>query len=73
MCSEREFELFKQGELILDYWDEVLIPKDAFDDEDSERYRTYDNYCDAEYDTFTDKYTTEKGEKVVAFGWYGYG
>ncbi len=75
MCSEREFELFKQGELLLDVWDDVLIPKDAITDEDLEeddgRYRTYDNY-DEDYESFSGEYTTEKGDKVVAFGWYGY-
>ena len=75
MCSEREFELFKHGELVLDAWEDVLIPKEAVTDEDleddSDHYKTYDNY-DENYESFSGKYTTEKGDKVVAFGWYGY-
>lgn len=39
------------------------------------RFLTYDKFFDwnyNEYDTFTDYYTTNGGEEVVAFGFYGH-
>ena len=38
-------------------------------------YKTYREYMDSNsdyYETFVDSYTTKSGEKVVAFGYYGY-
>ena len=41
--------------------------------EDDKKYYTYDEFWNLEYyETFEDTYTTEKGETVVAFGYYGY-
>lgn len=38
-----------------------------------EEYKTYDEYMnDYELESFFDTYTTKNGEKVVAFGKYGY-
>ncbi len=76
MCSDKEFKLFQAGELVLDVWNDELVPLEAAetdeDDEiDTDRYRTYENY-DQDYESFVGDYVTEKGDKVVAFGWYGY-
>lgn len=38
-----------------------------------EDYKTYDEYmCDDELETYEQSYTTECGERIVAFGKYGY-
>lgn len=41
----------------------------------SEDFRTADEWAEQEWieETFNDKYTTESGEKIVAFGYYGRG
>ena len=40
---------------------------------DSERYNTYEEFFDNEYcETFEQSYTTPSGEKIIAFGYYGY-
>lgn len=36
-------------------------------------YQTYREYMDvSDLETFVDSYTTKNGEKVIAFGYYGY-
>ena len=39
---------------------------------DTYRYTTYDNYFDGYLNEFEERYTTENGEVIVAFGKYGY-
>lgn len=39
---------------------------------DDKEYYTYDEFWDdIDYETFETKYTTEKGETIIAFGYYG--
>lgn len=119
MCSESEYDKWKNGELLyhrwnnefktkeqiledakkrreeclekqkngekLYYWDEkyaeaktdedlLKIELGDEDDEDfDENWYTHDKFWDElEYETFTETYTTEKGEKIIAFGYFGY-
>ena len=73
MCDEGKFDRFKNGELLFDIYDECLVEKSDADEEEG-RYYTYDQFFggDLEYETYIDSYTTAKGEKVVAFGYYGH-
>jgi hypothetical protein len=48
-----------------------------YEDKHSEKryYKTYREYMDKHsynFETFLDSYTTQNGDKVVAFGYYGY-
>lgn len=114
MCSEEEFEKWKDGKILFDAWKEEFVDnvnltddqkeyarkeyeskkndfsKDWEDLSDSakekcyekyikehnlidEEYKTYNEYMnDYELESFFDTYTTKNGEKVVAFGKYGY-
>lgn len=48
--------------------DELVLPYLAYNG-----YYTYDMYDDDyEYEHFTQHYTTENGDEIVAFGYYGY-
>lgn len=70
----------KNGEKIYSYQEDYINAKN--DEElfkveysDGENYMTYDefwDYYEEEYETFENSYTTEKNEKVIAFGYYGY-
>lgn len=42
------------------------------DDETYPRFQTYENWGDSDYDQFKDEYITKNGERVVAFGEFGY-
>lgn len=51
-------------------WDDEDDVHDVFSDEG---IKTYDRFFDDDYmETFEDSYVTPNGEKVVAFGYYGY-
>jgi hypothetical protein len=68
------------NELKTDKWFNKRNPNFDFTDEDAVNealrdndYKTCDEYFDDEYlETFENTYTTKSGEKVVAFGKYGY-
>ncbi len=117
MCSESQFDDWKAGKLLFDYWDECFVNaqemtktdkenardeykqlyegqsyykkwEDLSEDEVNKWYnryysencnchndnlKTYDDYFDAwDLETFTHYYTSESGDKIVAFGKYGY-
>ena len=74
MCTQSDYDRWKDGELIYDYWDNKLISIDELDDDyEEERYYTYDRFDEYafDYETFEDTFTTENGDTVVAFGYYG--
>jgi hypothetical protein len=69
MCSEEEYEKLQKGELFIDWSGSLVLTKD----DDDEDVRTLDEFFDSDYlETFTRRYTTPNGDKVVAFGKYGY-
>ena len=79
MCMRSDFDKWINGELVWDRWNNELIPitpKIKISMENDEReYLTYDQFNDWEYvdyETYTNNYTTPNGDKVVAFGYYGY-
>ncbi len=80
MCSGLEWDKFKRGELLFDTDSDSLIPAIMIDDEEDEedwgkRYYTYEEIFEEgelDYEVFHDEYTTESGDKVIGFGYYGY-
>lgn len=115
MCSEEEFEKWKNGEILFDRWgsEDFVSPKTMTDlqkndakeyyestrddfqkewdnlsetakesyytkyakengliDEDAQTYEQYMRNNDLE--TFVTRYTSKSGDKIVAFGEYGY-
>ena len=76
MCTQSDYDRWKYGELIYDYWDGKLISIDELDDDYEEgRYYTYDRFNDYEcfnFETYEHDFTTESGDTVVAFGYYGH-
>ena len=113
ICTEDEYNKWKKGELLFDYWDEEFVnPADTsltddekesvkedynkrkqkywkdwedlsekekeelYAEELKEKYSeamTYDEWLDDScLETYVHNYTTPNGEKIVAFGRYGY-
>ena len=115
MCSEKDFEAWKNGELLFDIWGSKKFVKlthlsdvekeeakedydlrkemfwkdwDCLNEEEKDKwylkyakennlrdedYYTYDEWRDDDYlDIFVNRYTTESGDRIVAFGKYGY-
>lgn len=114
MCSEEEFEQWKNGELLFDEWgSESFVKANSLSDDDKkyatqdyeihkdefskdwsdlsesakEKYytkyakennivdedaKTYEEWRYGNLETFVDRYTSKSGDKIVAFGKYGY-
>lgn len=114
MCSEEEFEQWKNGELLFDEWgSESFVKANSLSDDDKkyavkdyenhkyefskdwsdlsesakEKYytkyakennivdedaKTYEEWRHSNLETFVDRYTSKSGDKIVAFGKYGY-
>lgn len=74
MCTSDEYDKWVNGELLWDYWNDKLIkPEDRDPDEEDDNYYTYDDFYEKiEYETYEENFTTPKGEKIVAFGYYGH-
>lgn len=86
MVSESDYDKWKNGELVYDRTWDKLIPvtdekylewKKENEEEDPDwfDYLTYEEFFDydtIEYETFEDNFTTENGDVVKAFGYYGH-
>lgn len=114
MCSEEEFEQWKNGELLFDkQGSEPFVKANSLSDDDKkyaaqdyennkdefskdwsdlsesakEKYytkyakennivdedaKTYEEWQYSSLETFVDRYTSKSGDKIVAFGEYGY-
>lgn len=93
MCSENEFDQWKEGKLLYDSYNEKLVLKeevfniyredvqynDKTDNEimdkiyEEREFLTFDQFASDEYlESYWDTYPTNSGEKVVAFGQFGY-
>lgn len=76
-ASDDEYNGWKDGTYILDRDCDKLVPKDSVSDEDIEedswRYKSYDDYFnDYDLESYNESYTTKGGETVHVFGKYGY-
>jgi hypothetical protein len=79
MCSKSDFEKWVSGELVFDRWGDRLVSitdniKESMDTNEKE-YLTYEQFNDwnyLEYETYERTHTTQSGEEVVAFGYYGH-
>ena len=86
ICTEEEFEKFKNNELMFDKYNDELIEKpEDYDevmnnsDKDSdekrceyEDYIDYNDYEHIDFESFEQHFETPSGDKMVAFGYYGY-
>lgn len=117
MCSEEEFNKWKSGELLFDYYNDCFVQSIVLSDEDKkdarlyyddvkgsywkswdqlsdeeiqswyskyaneclrkskyDEFMTYKDWCERQdyLDRFTRTYTSPSGDKIVAFGKYGY-
>ena len=66
---------WKDYELLSDEEKEEVRKRYEHKYSEKRHYITYDAYMNSKsdyYEAFVDSYTTKSGEKVVAFGYYGY-
>ena len=84
MCSGSDYDKWEKGELVYDRWREELVNPSSVDpslfhendDDDDGYFKSPDDFFEyieqCAFETYTKKFTTEKGEKIVAFGYYGH-
>ena len=77
ICTEDEYEKFKNGEWLYD-WDSDLLTPDAQNKwgDDNITYNEFfgdeDDYYEGCLETYCEKYTSPSGDKIVVFGKYGH-
>ena len=85
MCSESDFDKWKNGEYVYSKFDGKLVSinddlyQKWLNTEESSRldyeYLTYDDFFNnwdaIQYETYKDSYKSPSGDVVVAFGYYG--
>ena len=74
IVPKKEYERWKDGELLYQRWGNKFVNTDSVNKEEDEEdeFQTYDEWREDEYlETFVEHYETESGDKIVAFGKYG--
>lgn len=73
ICTEEEFQKWINGETVYDEYKEEFIKKPDNYDESELDAKTYEDFGDRDYcEGFEKHFTTPSGDKMVAFGYYGY-
>lgn len=81
MCSDDEYNKWKNGELYFDRYAKEFVEKSEEIEKEREeaakytQYLTYEEFHDRdyiEYETFHKEHTASSGETIHAFGYYGY-
>lgn len=74
ICTEKEYEDFKNGKLFYDNWyGKITDEKFNYDaDRENMTYEGYEEYLEQWEDDFVKRFTTPSGDKMVAFGYYGH-
>lgn len=80
ICSEEDFKKWENGKLVYDTVNERLVPLTNDILESVKRFGSYGEYLTWEdfdnhtycYDVFEQHEVLDTGEKIVAFGYYGY-
>lgn len=74
ICTEEEYKRFRSGDMLYDSYNEELVTvsdNEIEDEEDEYRYKSYSDMGGyKEY--YSHPFVTPSGDKMVAFGEYGY-
>lgn len=73
ICTEEDYKKWENGEKLWDYYSDKLVDVNEVPEEERNTWDfrdcDFDEYCREWYET---KFTTPSGDKMVAFGLYGY-
>lgn len=73
ICTEENFDKWKKGEKLWDYYGDELVDVSEVPEEDRDTwdFRSYE--YEGDYREWYDvSFTTPSGDKMIAFGLYGY-
>ena len=71
------YEKWKKGELLYDTWKKNFATPEEADvkvEGEYHDYESFNNYwanADERYETFENRFTTEHGDEIVVFGYFG--
>lgn len=72
ICTEEEYEKFKNGSMMYnDYSEELQFVSDKELEEDKYRYKSYEDMGEW-LEFYEEHFTTPSGDKMVAFGEFGF-
>lgn len=80
ICTENDYKAFKEGKKLISKYslklynsvEEGLADERLAEKEDFLTYDEFEEFVSEYYEDFEEKFTTPGGEKVIAFGYYGY-
>ena len=81
MCMQSDYEKWENGEFIYDRWGDALVPitdenAEIIKNSEDDDYLTFDefwnDYDKLEYEKFKQTFTSQNGDTIVAFGYYGH-
>ena len=76
ICNDEEWRKWQLGELVFDYWSDRLIEVTDETKPNGNRYCDFEDVIECswfkDYCTFSEEYTTESGDLIHIFGYYGY-
>lgn len=73
ICTQDEYKQFQKDEVMYDRYEDKLVPYSGLLlDTESYRYQSYRQYGYNELESFYNEFVTPSGDKMVAFGQYGY-
>ena len=81
MCMQSDYEKWENGEFIYDRWGDALVPitdenAEIIKNSEDDDYLTFDefwnDYDKLEYEKFKQNFTSQNGDTIVAFGYYGH-
>ena len=77
ICNTDEWLKFKNDEKVFDYWTDTLVDFGGDVDLDGNRYYSYEDIIVSgwfldQYETYYKSYTTESGDTIHIFGYYGH-
>lgn len=80
ICTENDYKAFKEGKKLIGKYslkfynnvEEGLANEEWAEKEDFLTYDEFEEFVSEYYEDFEEKFTTPSGEKVIAFGYYGY-
>jgi len=78
IVSKEKYDQWNRGELVFSAYAKPKFVKPEENmpnhwNEDEMEYKSFDEYWEElEYETFEIEHTTESGDEIVAFGYYGY-
>lgn len=77
ICTEDEYEAWRRGETLFNRWcygDNQFVPNtEEYRNDEEGQYVTCEEYWDDEYlEPFKEEYVSPSGDRIVAFGKYGW-